>query len=520
MKRYFKNIAYLFAAASLLFTACEDIDPLVEGLEKTTRVFSPSDVEVRVFNSVNARIYWDDVKNAERYNVAFFVDSIGQDLTNPDFDSSTFIQADYNIGSTTSSEPYIAYNLPQDTALTVYVQAISLIEGTANSKWTPFYFETKAENIISGVETTNSVIRLSWEAGTAATTIVLTNTNTKEEVSHELTSTEITTGKATVNAVAGTEYQISIYNRQTVRGTTLATTKPEGTTIEAGADLEAAITAANDGDVLLLKGGVYGYGEERNIKLDKSITIINADDASRPTLQAILFTLNATDINVTLQGLDVDGLNGGDSHTIVVGDVATLGDVRVEDCSFANYQKGLFYGNYAVEVASVTFHNNILSNFACNGADFIDIRKSWVKKLVVTHNTFNTVASAIRDLIRYDNIGKDVEVVFNNNTVYNSSGKRILYIRNTGTITAHSNLITNPTGEDNGLYYSNQSSTPKPDFANNYYYEAAGTTDSSQIVYDESGTTLSENPCKRADRGDFSVNSNLSGDKIGASRWW
>ncbi len=542
MKIYFKNIAYLFAASSMLFTACGDIDPLVDGLENTARVFSPTDVEVRVFNSVNARIYWDDVKNAERYNVAFFLDSLGQDLAGLDFDSESFVRADYNIGSTSSIDPYIAYGLPQDQGLTVYVQAISLIEGTANSKWTPYYFETSSENIISDIETTSSLIRVSWEAGAAVTSIVLKNETTAEETTYELTTSEISAGKASIAAAAGTAYLVSIYNGNSVRGEAVATTKPDGTLLAAGADIAAAVAAAADGDVILLSGGVYTYDVETNIKIDKSITIVNADDASRPKLTGILFTLNATDINVTLQGLDLDGLGGGESHTIIVGDVAKMGDVSVEDCSFANYQKGVFYGAYSVEIASVTFHNNVFTNFACNGADFIDIRKSYTPILTITHNTINTVGYASkRQIVRYDgNIGGSrntfdgtgaadgslTEINLSNNTLYYAPGNELLYLTFSGaTVSAMANLFVTPE-DDRGRWGGRGTVNDEIplECAKNYYFGTKGMYDSTSGIlsdfYDTKGVVLNENPYKRPARGDFSVNADLSGKKIGASRWW
>lgn len=538
MKRYFKNIVYLFCTASLFFTACQDdIDPLVDGLGQTERVFSPIDVEVRVFSSVNARVYWDDVKDAERYNVAFFIDSLGQDLANIDFDSPNFVQADYNIASTTSANPYIAYSLPQDTALTVYVQAISLIEGTADSKWTPYYFETGSENIITNIETTNAVIRVTWEAGTAVTSLLLTNQATKEEATYELTADEISAGEATLGAEAGTEYIVAIYNGQAVRGEVTATTKPDGTILEAGSDLVAAVAAAADGDVLLLSGGVYAYAEETNIILNKSITIVNADDASRPELQGMLFTIDGA-VNVAFQGLDIDGLNGGASHTIVIGGTANVNSVSVEDCSFANYQKGIFYGNYAVAIDSVIFNNNVFANFACNGADFIDIRKSYTPVLSITHNTFNNIGyDSKRQIVRYDgNIGGSrndfdtgsnmTELIFSNNSCYYAPGNELLYTTFSGAIiTANNNLFVTPE-DDRGRWGGRGTLGDEIpfDYADNYYFGTVGMYDAtsgiSADMYDEKATVLEENPYKKPARADFTVNTELSGNKIGASRWW
>ncbi|MFV0365820.1 MAG: DUF4957 domain-containing protein [Mangrovibacterium sp.] len=541
MKRYLKNIALLCCAASLSFTACEDdIDPIVEGLGNTARVFSPSDVEVRVFNNVNARVYWDDVKNAERFNVAFFIDSLGQDLANLDFESDAFVKIEYNVGSTTSADPYVAYSLPQDTALTVYVQAVSLLEGTANSKWTPVYFETKAENIISSIETTNSVIRVTWEAGAAATVVKMLADDVETE--HLLTADEIAAGAVELEAAPGTTYTISIWNGDAVRGETTATTKPDGTVVSEGADLATAIAEAADGAVLLLEGGVYAFEAETNIKIEKSITIVNADDATRPTIKNVLFTISATDIDVTLQGLNIDGLNGGDSHVITVGDVATLGNIHVEDCEISNYAKGIIYANYAVEIATITFYNNVFENIACNGADCIDIRKSYTPALTVTHNTFNNIGyDSKRQVIRFDgniggnrnsfdgtgaNDGKQVEIIFSNNTCYYAPGNELLYTTFSGaSVTANANLFVTPE-DDRGRWCGRGTLADEIPFAcaDNHYFGTAGMYDKesgiSADTYDTAGVVLEANPYKRPDRGDFSVSADLSGDEIGSSRWW
>lgn len=423
MKRYFKNIAYLLATTSLLFASCEDIDPLVEGLGNTARMFSPTDVEVRVVNNVNARVYWTDVKGAQSYNVAFFTDSLAQNLTAIDLESENFVKIAYDVAPTTSVTPYIAYSLPQAVGLTAYVQAVSSIEGTADSKWTPVYFKTSEENIFTESVAKGQEVTLTWPADSEATSIKATNVKTNEVVAtHSLTTDELSAGSATITGLEfETEYEFSILNGKVVRGTVNVTTLPNG--IPAGVDdnLAEIIAAANAGETILLADGL-NTATSGKVLVDKQITIRAAAGAS-PILDCSFELNDGASLFIT----DVDFVL---THTNRFMEVKTnsakaqeYGEFKVANSRISNLSNAFFDNSSSSQAYTMT--NLIIDNVVVEGNQtthpFIDIdSKGVIAGIQILNSTFTKCGGSGKQFVYLNGGGASATLTVKNNTIVGS----------------------------------------------------------------------------------------------------
>lgn len=198
------------------------------------------------------------------------------------------------------------------------------------------------------------------------------------------------------------------------------------------------------------RGGVIENINMRNIKvgqcseavlkikagsavIEHSVTIKGIYPTAKPTIQGT-FKLQAG-ASLTLSNLVLDGTSNAANDQFF--DYKSAGNYKlldVEDCEIigANDQKGLLYGNTDQAIIdNVVFRNNKIHGIGCDGGDFFDVRKSYIKDITFVNNTVYNCANE-RDLFRYDdkasNYGNPVPVItVKNNTFYNvmnaTSGK-------------------------------------------------------------------------------------------------
>lgn len=190
------------------------------------------------------------------------------------------------------------------------------------------------------------------------------------------------------------------------------------------------------------RGGVIENINMRNIKvgqcseavlkikagsavIEHSVTIKGIYPTAKPTIQGT-FKLQAG-ASLTLSNLVLDGTSNAANDQFF--DYKSAGNYKlldVEDCEIigANDQKGLLYGNTDQAIIdNVVFRNNKIHGIECDGGDFFDVRKSYIKDITFVNNTVYNCANE-RDLFRYDdkasNYGNPVPVItVKNNTFYN-----------------------------------------------------------------------------------------------------
>lgn len=532
MKNIFKNIVFIIGLSSLIFVGCkDDISPIIEELD-FTRIFTPTEVTVRIRNMTTAELSWEIRPDANSYIVEFSEDSL-------EFG---------NIVATETVMPDqipFSYRLAGETQYSARIKGVS-DKGIEDSKWAEIAFRTDAENILyplgdEDVLATSAVLK--WPAGEDATHFLVNPGN----INRPITAEEIAAGKATITDLTGeTEYNVKMLKNDKQRGeVTFATLVDlEGVIqVHPEDDLNAIIMEAEDGAELILYPGEYTVFQG-DIILNKSISIKGLYPYDKPKINIqFLIETGAGDISVAdieMIGEYVDATTGDEelisyAFKFNSSSSAAFGNLIIKGCDIHNYEKSLLAGSSNVfSVETVIVDDCIVSNVLTDGGDFIDFRASYVGKLTVSNSTFYNVATEnTRDFIRmdgstkgntYDDGTRTPEVSVINCTMNNvmnsgSSMKRYFYVRwSQHTIESKNNLFT-----DMGIsVYTNQSLTLQPECSFNNYFNADGYfTEVAEIKIDNSNNYTTVDPgFVDATNGDFTVtNQTVLDNFVGDPRW-
>ena len=523
MNKIFKYSAMLFGVVGLLgLNACsDDIDPEMTELE-VSRLFSPTDIEVRVLNQTTARVSWKPVRNAESYTVEFFEN---QEKSEEGIFSGTPVRT--KSGLKLADIPYSEPGLRGETFYSVRVKAVGA--ALPESKWIGVGFQTGTEQIFLALgedDITHNSVTLRWPAGETATTITLT----PGDIVHQLTASEIEAGEAVIEDLnSDTDYVAVMKRDGDTRGTMAFRTLVDlGGAIQVFPedDLLTMIAEAEAGAALALMPGEYVI--DGNIPVAKTLSILGVYPHDRPVIKGGIIRMSGL-AGLTLRNLIMDGATSDGNQTVVYDEALpdAYGAVVIDGCDITNYTKGVFYASNAVLIESVTITNTVYSNILCEGGDFIDFRNGMTRHLEFTNNTiYNSAAD--RDLIRMDAggsssfPGEPCEVVFTNNTLHNvldkeGTTRRIMYVRHAeNQITVKNNIFSNVVGN-----YSRQSETNIVEFDRNNYFNSPNLTSDAFTAYDYTTTYLSVNPgFADPSAGDFTVSQeDVVFYNIGAARW-
>lgn len=143
-----------------------------------------------------------------------------------------------------TQSPYTMDNLAVNTT---YYLRIKSFSGGKESLWVNYKktFESVKEETILNIPATEDLpegtgkVRMSWEAGLAVDHFEIVETGATEFISRDISSTEVAAGEAWIeNLKPFTEYTISIYNGNTVRGSQTITIP--------GLEIESAINNITD----------------------------------------------------------------------------------------------------------------------------------------------------------------------------------------------------------------------------------------------------------------------------------
>ncbi|MEX1384581.1 DUF5123 domain-containing protein [Lutibacter sp.] len=499
---------------ALTFSNCTGYDVDVIEELAVDREFAPVALTARVRNQTTVELNWTVNEEINSYIVEFSED-------------------DPNFGNIVKTIEVMGNQLPIQVAMegeTLYsirVQAISA-RGLEDSNWALISAQTLTEQLMlapepGDIKALQATFR--WVPNINVTQIIVN----PGEIVHNITAQEKIDGVATVTGLTSeTDYTAVLYNNAKVRGSSSFSTGidiGDNTLVLVTDDLFQMIADAADGDILLLEAGDYTT-QTGTVELNKSITIQGLRSYNKPLLN-INFELVAGAIDVSLIDLD---LNGGTTIQDVVRytGAGNYNSLLVSGCNVHDFDRSFIAGNTTdAIVQSVTVENSIVTNIITNGGDFIDFRNSDVLNLNVNTSTFNNCAPG-RDFIRLDDAGTSTQsgltcnVLLDSCTIYacsNSSSKRLLYVRfQANVITVQNTLITDTDSEG----YSDQSRTdPSPTFNNNNYFNAAGFSNTAQVVFDGSGTFTELDPgFVDASTGDFTItNQTLLDSQVGDPRW-
>ena len=509
----------MFGLVGLIgFNACsDDIDPELTELE-VSRLFSPTDLEVRILNQTTARLTWEPVKNATGYTVEFYENG-EEDFSGTPVKTGTDIKF--------ADLPYITPGFRGETMYSVRVRANG--DGISESLWTTATFETGTEQIFFDVlvdDLTHESVTLRWPAGETATIITVNPGN----IVHEITTDEIEAGAATISGLTSeTDYTAVMTRDSDTRGTMEFRTLIDlggATQVFPEDDLQAMIAAAEPGAGFALMPGEYII--DGDIAVDKTLSIKGVYPNDKPVVKGAIIRMSGL-AGLELRNLILDGATSDGNQTIVYDEELSeaYGDVVIDACEITNYTKGVFYASNAVLIESVSISNTIYSNIECSGGDFIDFRGGMTKRLDFVNNTIYNSAND-RDLIRMDSGGSTnfpgnaCVVNFENNTLYNVISKegttrRIMYVRHEDhQITVKNNLFSNVLAN-----YSRSSATNIVEYENNNYHNSPNLYSDGFSSYDYTSTYYTLDPgFADPDNGDFTVsNGDIIFYQIGDLRW-
>ena len=215
MKKHILPVACMAALLMVggVISSCSDIDP-VHSLE-LSRVLSPTNLSVRVRNSVNLELSWDAMDKATSYTVEVYQGETAEG-------TPVFTQEGINTDTYT-----VKAGLLGETVYYVQVKAVG--EGIADSKWTGMKVTTDAEQIFKAVDATeithhSAVIR--WTDGMMTSAdagnkvIVTPVSDASAALEYTVTSEDVNNGYVTIDGLTqDTQYQAVMKRGSVTRGT-------------------------------------------------------------------------------------------------------------------------------------------------------------------------------------------------------------------------------------------------------------------------------------------------------------
>jgi len=408
--------------------ACtEKIDPIVTELN-FTRTFTPVEFSAQISNITTVTLAWVAVKNVDHYVVEIYqgTDFIPDNLINTS-----------NVDSSASS---LVYVLPAgDTQFSARLNAVSSVEGVADSKWISVSFKTAPENLFLGYVSELSGLgtcTVRWKPGSATTSLAFDN-GTK--TSYPISAGEAASGIKIVSGITNGKYQISLMNTTFVRGKTNVLIEGD-VFLTTGGDLAAAITALPAGGIILLNNGV-NFSFAGPVTLSKSIKIRGLYATNQPTIFTVLnaatfqmFNIGASltpSDSLVFQNLNISGFPDNNSantrlrgmfdqdvtfpcniglikytnciarnfdrHLIRLRGTAiqVIGTISIDRCTMYDYAFGSNYGVINSSAAASKINNINITNstiFNTRGAIISYTSGTACQGITISNCTFNQLA--------------------------------------------------------------------------------------------------------------------------------
>lgn len=513
---------YMFGAAMLCVAAGACSDVLEEVTEVSySRLFSPTDLEVRVRDQVNAAVSWTAVSKAESYVLELYQ---GETV-----DAGTLVST-----AETTDASYTFAKLNGDTEYAVRVKAVAA--SITDSKWVEESFETDPEQIFNDVNDSDlkaHQVTLTWPAGESVTTLLIVSGDSEQ--TRTLTDEEIAAGEVVVTGLTEeTTYTFTILNGSVERGTITVTTLPNYTPVYPGDDLETIVENAEDGETIMLLPSTDGNAtfsftdEDGNVStlklaIDKNLTI-RGRSASEVVTANIKFELKAGCQTFATSYINFS-TNSSSDVVITLASGANTENISVEHCTATKYNY-LVYESSSVGADAWT---NILIDdcITYNVAKVVDLRggKSSTTDKTLTVSNSTLIGSGSESWMRVDKTyPTNVTINVSTCTFYGMacSGKGILYVRTEKATVTTSQCLFAETGSD--VYFLNATSSSSFAYSSNYYHNSSSLCDSkNKYSYDENGTEVTAH-FKDAANYDFTLDATEDEDlifyKIGDPRWY
>ena len=520
MKKHILPIACMAALlmAGGVISSCSDIDP-VHSLE-LSRVLSPTNLSVRIRNSVNLELSWDAMDKATSYTVEVYQGETAEG-------TPVFTQEGINADTYT-----VKAGLLGETVYYVQVKAVG--EGIADSKWTGMKVTTDAEQIFKAVdaaEITHHSAIIRWidgmmtnaDAGNKVTVTPVSNASAALE--YTVTNEDVTNGYVTIDGLTqDTEYQAVMKRGSVTRGTVNFKTRIDTgdmIPIDEGANLAEKLADAKDGDAFVLLGSSYTLTED--FELTKSISLTSIDPTNKPTISGGRFIFNSDVASFSMSNIIFDVENKYGNFLEARG--GSLGSLTLEGCEIKNTNNNMIYSNAAADFGTITVNNCIISNIGDGGDGVFDIRKGALTSVTITNSTITDVK---RTFIRIE-VPTDFTMtnctLYNVATVDNANNRGLFSLAKGKTLNVKNCLfygigLATPTNANSGVWGRSDKMKATDKYANNYYFNCPNLW--SNLYKDNHSSVATECDPQFADaaNGDFTVQSqDLKDNQVGDPRW-
>lgn len=522
MKKHILPVACMAALlmAGGVISSCSDIDP-VHSLE-LSRVLSPTNLSVRVRNSVNLELSWDAMDKATSYTVEVYQGETAEG-------TPVFTQEGINADTYT-----VKAGLLGETVYYVQVKAVG--EGIADSKWTGMKVTTDAEQIFKAVDaaeiTHNSAV-IRWidgmmtnaDAGNKVTVTPVSNASAAT-IDYTVTNEDVTNGYVTIDGLTqDTEYQAVMKRGSVTRGTVNFKTRIDTgdmIPIDEGADLAKKLTDAKEGDAFVLLGSSYTLTED--FELTKSISLTSIDPTNKPTISGGRFIFNSEVASFSMSNIIFDVENNYGNFLEAKG--GKLGSLTLEGCEIKNTKNNMIYSNAAADFGTITVNNCIISNIGDGGDGVIDVRKGALTSVTITNSTITDVK---RTFIR---IGVPTAFTMKNCTLYKVStldhkdNRGLFSLEKGNTLNVENCLfygigLESPQNGNSGVWgRSDKMKATDTYYANNYYFDCPNLWSNLYKDDHSSVATVCDPQFADAAKGDFTVQSqDLKDNQVGDPRW-
>ena len=520
MKKHILPVACMAALlmAGGVISSCSDIDP-VHSLE-LSRVLSPTNLSVRIRNSVNLELSWDAMDKAISYTVEVYQGETAEG-------TPVFTQEGINTDTYT-----VKAGLLGETVYYVQVKAVG--EGIADSKWTGMKVTTDAEQIFKAVdaaEITHHSAVIRWidgmmtnaDAGNKVTVTPVSDASAALE--YTVTSEDVTNGYVTIDGLTqDTEYQAVMKRGSVTRGTVNFKTRIDTgdmIPIDEGANLAEKLADANDGDAFVLLGSSYTLTED--FELTKSISLTSIDPTNKPTISGGRFIFNSEVASFSMSNIKVDVENKYGNFLEAKG--GKLGSLTLEGCEIKNTKNNMIYSNAAVDFGTITVNNCIISNIGDGGDGVFDIRKGALTSVTITNSTITDVKRTfIRIEVATAFTMKNC-TLYNVATVDNANNRGLFSLAKGSTLNVENCLfygigLKSPQNGNSGVWGRSDKMKATYKYANNYYFNCPNLW--SNMYKDNHSSVATECDPQFADaaNGDFTVQSqDLKDNQVGDPRW-
>lgn len=521
MKKHILPVACMAALlmAGGVISSCSDIDP-VHSLE-LSRVLSPTNLSVRIRNSVNLELSWDAMDKATSYTVEVYQGETAEG-------TPVFTQEGINADTYT-----VKAGLLGETVYYVQVKAVG--EGIADSKWTGMKVTTDAEQIFKAVdaaEITHHSVVIRWidgmmtnaDAGNKVTVTPVSDASAALE--YTVTNEDVTNGYVTIDGLTqDTEYQAVMKRGSVTRGTVNFKTRIDTgdmIPIDEGANLAEELAKAKEGDAFVLLGSSYTLTED--FELTKSISLTSIDPTNKPIISGgrFIFTSDVASFSMSNIIFDVENNYGN----FIEAKGGSLGSLTLEGCEIKNTNNNMIYSNAAANFGTITVNNCIISNIGDGGDGVFDIRKGTVASVTLTNSTITDVK---RTFIRIE-VPTDFTMtnctLYNVATVDNSNNRGLFSLAKGKTLNVENCLfygigLESPTiGVNSGVWGRSDKMKATATYANNYYFNCPNLW--SNLYKDDYSSVATELDPQFTDaaNGDFTVQSqDLKDNQVGDPRW-